>query len=166
MHGLGLFYGISVEIVHGDPAAVRKLAPKLAHIVIRGTDDDDAVVAAKQIDNRVAGTNTAANIQGRGSNRVGGSCGGRGCLRGGQIGLGDPAAGGKLAPDVAVFAGGFFHNGDNGIPFEVESLVSFGIVQRTTHEADGGSGIGTMEIWKIKENNSITLGKELRIIGF
>ena len=40
---------------------------------------------------------------------------------------------------------------DNGVPFEIESLVNFGITQLTTHADSGGSGIGLMDIWKIKE---------------
>jgi len=40
---------------------------------------------------------------------------------------------------------------DNGAPFEIESLVNFGITQLTTHADSGGSGIGLMDIWKIKE---------------
>ena len=46
---------------------------------------------------------------------------------------------------------------DSGIPFEAESSAKFGLVQRTTHANDGGSGIGLMEIWKIKENYRTTL---------
>jgi len=40
---------------------------------------------------------------------------------------------------------------DNGIPFEIDSLVNFGITKLTTHADSGGSGIGLMDIWKIKE---------------
>jgi len=46
---------------------------------------------------------------------------------------------------------------DSGIPFEVESLVSFGLIQRTTHENEGGSGIGLIEIWNLKEKYHATL---------
>lgn len=46
---------------------------------------------------------------------------------------------------------------DSGIPFETESLVNFGLTQRTTHEDEGGSGMGLMEIWKIKEKLGATL---------
>ena len=40
---------------------------------------------------------------------------------------------------------------DNGVPFEIESLVNFGITKLTTHADSGGSGIGLMDIWEIKE---------------
>lgn len=40
---------------------------------------------------------------------------------------------------------------DTGIPFQTESLLQFGIQQLTTHKDSGGSGIGLMDIWKIKE---------------
>ncbi|MBQ3559405.1 MAG: HAMP domain-containing histidine kinase [Agathobacter sp.] len=43
---------------------------------------------------------------------------------------------------------------DNGIPFEVESLVNMGIEQRTTY-ADG-SGIGLMDIWNTKDTYGAT----------
>lgn len=43
---------------------------------------------------------------------------------------------------------------DNGIPFEVESLVKMGIEKRTTY-ADG-SGIGLMDIWSTKEKVGAT----------
>lgn len=43
---------------------------------------------------------------------------------------------------------------DNGIPFEVESLVKMGIEKRTTY-ADG-SGIGLMDIWSAKEKGGAT----------
>lgn len=46
---------------------------------------------------------------------------------------------------------------DSGIPFEVESLVNFGLIQRTTHENEGGSGIGLIEIWNLKEKYHATL---------
>ena len=49
---------------------------------------------------------------------------------------------------------------DSGIPFEVESLVSFGLIQRTTHENEGGSGIGLIEIWNLKEKYHATLHLE------
>ena len=37
---------------------------------------------------------------------------------------------------------------DNGIPFEVKSLVNMGIEKLTTYE--DGSGIGLMDIWSTK----------------
>ena len=40
---------------------------------------------------------------------------------------------------------------DTGIPFQTESLLQFGIQQLTTHKDSGGSGIGLMDIWKLKE---------------
>ncbi len=40
---------------------------------------------------------------------------------------------------------------DTGIPFQEKSLLQFGIQQLTTHESSGGSGIGLMDIWKLKE---------------
>lgn len=40
---------------------------------------------------------------------------------------------------------------DTGIPFQEKSLLQFGIRQLTTHESSGGSGIGLMDIWKLKE---------------
>ena len=43
---------------------------------------------------------------------------------------------------------------DNGIPFEVRSLVNMGLEQRTTYE--DGSGIGLVEIWSTKENYRAT----------
>lgn len=39
---------------------------------------------------------------------------------------------------------------DTGIPFEAESLLKFGLEERTTHKDTGGSGIGLMDIWKLK----------------
>lgn len=46
---------------------------------------------------------------------------------------------------------------DNGIPFESISLVNFGLMQLTTHSDTGGSGIGLMDIWKIKEKYMASL---------
>ena len=40
---------------------------------------------------------------------------------------------------------------DTGIPFQAKSLLQFGIQQLTTHKDSGGSGIGLMDIWKLKE---------------
>ena len=40
---------------------------------------------------------------------------------------------------------------DTGIPFQEKSLLQFGIQQLTTHKDSGGSGIGLMDIWKLKE---------------
>lgn len=46
---------------------------------------------------------------------------------------------------------------DSGIPFETKSIVNLGLSQLTTHESTGGSGIGLMDIWKIKEIYGATL---------
>lgn len=46
---------------------------------------------------------------------------------------------------------------DSGIPFEAKSIVNFGLSRLTTHEDTGGSGIGLMDIWKIKETYGATL---------
>lgn len=46
---------------------------------------------------------------------------------------------------------------DNGIPFETISLINYGITQLTTHADAGGSGIGLMDIWKIKEKYRASL---------
>lgn len=43
---------------------------------------------------------------------------------------------------------------DNGIPFEVRSLVNMGIEKLTTYE--NGSGIGLMDIWNTKEKYGAT----------
>lgn len=40
---------------------------------------------------------------------------------------------------------------DSGIPFQPASIIKFGLEQMTTHAATGGSGIGLMDIWKLKE---------------
>ena len=45
---------------------------------------------------------------------------------------------------------------DNGIPFEIDSLINMGITEMTTHADTGGSGIGLMDIWKIKEKYGAT----------
>lgn len=46
---------------------------------------------------------------------------------------------------------------DNGMPFEIPSLINFGMKQLTTHADTGGSGIGLMEIWEQKEQCHATL---------
>ncbi len=46
---------------------------------------------------------------------------------------------------------------DSGIPFEVRSLVNLGLTQLTTHADTGGSGIGLVDIWRIKEHYGATL---------
>ena len=45
---------------------------------------------------------------------------------------------------------------DNGIPFEVDSILQMGIERLTTHEDTGGTGVGLMDIWKIKEKYGAT----------
>lgn len=46
---------------------------------------------------------------------------------------------------------------DNGIPFETASIVNLGLEQLTTHADAGGSGIGLMDIWNIKEKYRASL---------
>jgi len=46
---------------------------------------------------------------------------------------------------------------DNGIPFEAISLINLGITKMTTHADTGGSGIGLMDIWEIKEKYGASL---------
>lgn len=46
---------------------------------------------------------------------------------------------------------------DTGIPFELPSLLNFGLNPYTTHSDTGGSGIGLMDIWKIKEKYNASL---------
>ena len=45
---------------------------------------------------------------------------------------------------------------DNGIPFEVDSILQMGIEQRTTHADTGGTGVGLMDIWAMKEKYGAT----------
>lgn len=45
---------------------------------------------------------------------------------------------------------------DNGIPFEVDSILNMGISELTTHADTGGSGIGLMDIWSTKEKYGAT----------
>lgn len=46
---------------------------------------------------------------------------------------------------------------DTGVPFEIGSLLDFGLKPCTTHSDTGGSGIGLMDIWKIKEKYRASL---------
>lgn len=46
---------------------------------------------------------------------------------------------------------------DSGIPFEVASLINIGHRPFTTHAESGGSGIGLMDIWKIKTSYNASL---------
>lgn len=45
---------------------------------------------------------------------------------------------------------------DNGIPFEIDSILNMGICELTTHADTGGSGIGLMDIWNTKEQYGAT----------
>lgn len=40
---------------------------------------------------------------------------------------------------------------DTGLSFEPATLISFGLEKASTHLKDGGSGIGLLDIWEIKE---------------
>lgn len=46
---------------------------------------------------------------------------------------------------------------DTGCPFEPATLISFGIKKASTHLNDGGSGIGLLDIWKIKEETKASI---------
>lgn len=46
---------------------------------------------------------------------------------------------------------------DTGIPFEIPALTSLGIKAVTTHAETGGSGIGLMDIWEIKNRYRASL---------
>ncbi len=46
---------------------------------------------------------------------------------------------------------------DTGEPFALEILQSFGVEQQTTHADEGGSGIGLMDIWKLKKKYRASL---------
>lgn len=46
---------------------------------------------------------------------------------------------------------------DSGIEFDVETYQHLGYEKHTTHAEHGGSGIGLMDIWKIKKQNKISL---------
>lgn len=46
---------------------------------------------------------------------------------------------------------------DNGAPFDVQLFQDMGQTQRTTHEASGGSGIGLMDLWKLKKRYRASL---------
>lgn len=51
----------------------------------------------------------------------------------------------------------FMDISDSGIPFEPETYQNFGTTQHTTHKDTGGSGIGLMDIWKLKKKYKISL---------
>lgn len=46
---------------------------------------------------------------------------------------------------------------DSGKEFDIETYQHFGYEKHTTHAEHGGSGIGLMDIWKIKKHNKISL---------
>ena len=46
---------------------------------------------------------------------------------------------------------------DSGINFDISTLHSFGLQPHTTHKDSGGSGIGLMDIWKIKRKYRATI---------
>ena len=46
---------------------------------------------------------------------------------------------------------------DNGRDFELPTLHAFGLHSHTTHAESGGSGIGLMDIWKIKKKYRATI---------
>ena len=46
---------------------------------------------------------------------------------------------------------------DSGIPFSLDTYQSFGNEPHTTHGSDGGSGIGLMDIWKLKKKYKASL---------
>ena len=46
---------------------------------------------------------------------------------------------------------------NTGSVFHLETLKNFGLARHTTHADTGGSGIGLMDIWKIKEKYKATL---------
>ena len=46
---------------------------------------------------------------------------------------------------------------DNGIPFEIASIMNFGITARTTHADTGGNGIGLLDIWELKQKYRASL---------
>ncbi len=50
-----------------------------------------------------------------------------------------------------------FEISDTGIPFEIHTLANLGLKEASSHTNDGGSGIGLMDIWKIKNNYGASL---------
>ena len=46
---------------------------------------------------------------------------------------------------------------NNGKEFSMETLQNLGLARHTTHASTGGSGIGMMDIWRLKENYKATL---------
>lgn len=52
---------------------------------------------------------------------------------------------------------GYISVADNGIPFDITTLHSLGLMQHTTHKDEGGSGIGLMAIWELKKKYRATI---------
>ena len=46
---------------------------------------------------------------------------------------------------------------NTGNTFDIETLKNLGLSRHTTHADTGGSGIGLMDIWKIKQKYEATL---------
>lgn len=51
----------------------------------------------------------------------------------------------------------FMELSDTGTPFEIVTLVNFGVKASTTHANDGGTGTGLMDIWEIKSKYMASL---------
>lgn len=46
---------------------------------------------------------------------------------------------------------------DSGIPFTIDTYMNFGLEKSSTHMDEGGSGIGLLDIWSLKEKYKATL---------
>ena len=46
---------------------------------------------------------------------------------------------------------------DSGIPFTIDTYMNFGFEKSSTHTDEGGSGIGLLDIWSLKEKYKATL---------
>ena len=55
----------------------------------------------------------------------------------------------KGIPTIAIF--------DSGIPFTIDTYMNFGLEKSSTHIDEGGSGIGLLDIWSLKEKYKATL---------
>lgn len=55
----------------------------------------------------------------------------------------------KGIPSVAI--------ADSGIPFTVNTYMNFGLEKSSTHTDEGGSGIGLLDIWSLKEKYKASL---------
>lgn len=51
----------------------------------------------------------------------------------------------------------FIELSDTGIPFQISTLTNLGLKATTTHAETGGSGIGLMDIWEIKNKYKTSL---------